>query len=182
MGADQVSFYFRYKERNPAENWKSRAEQVAEFIANIYCGSDYEESYAAASGDDLSEDEELEEYEEEFDADCSIGERYSFINCEEFYGGISEVIENIPEGMKKYYPKFIWELHYYEWYGNIVEEIYGFDGDLEYSGGYEVVGPEDEYDFSIPKPSEEEPYTCPAYVEGDYDGWFRRYWMNPVLR
>lgn len=21
-----------------------------------------------------------------------------------------------------------------------------------------------------------------TYVEGDYDGWFRRYWMNPVLR
>ena len=183
MGADLVSFYFRYKELSPADNWKSRAEQVAAFISNIYCGLDYNESYADINDCDLNEDETPEEYEDE-DGDCSIGENYSSIDCEEFYGGISEVIDSILEGMKKYYPEFIWELHYYEEYGEISEEIYGFDGSREYSGGYEIVGPgnEDEYDFSIPESNEEEPLTCPAYIEGDYDAWFNRYWMNPALR
>ena len=192
MGADLVSFYFRYKDINPSNNWRSKAEKVAEYIQRIYGGNGFEDSFLF-----------IKDFPEEYkavrimDYDVEIDENYCSCDCGEFFGDIDCVIENIKSGMIQHFPEFIWELHRYIEYGDVIESISGYDGKREYGGCYEVLccdeeeDEEDEedseeedegLDFSVPEVTEENPYPCPEYVRGDYYDGFERYWLNPALR
>lgn len=179
MGADLISFYFRYTEVNPSANWKSKAAKVAEFVENVYDGSSLEDSYASI--EDLSPEDCVKD---RIDYDIAFNESYCSCDCTEFYGDVDEVMENIENGMKEYFPEYMWELHRYIEYGNVIEMISGYDGSCLYGGAYEVIccdeEDSEEIDFTVPEATEENPYPCPEYVRGDYDE-FDRYWLNSVF-
>ena len=95
--------------------------------------------------------------------------------------------------MHRFYKEYVWELHYYEQYGDDAgEAIYGWDGSADYEGGYSVINLDyvdnnEEYDFSIPEATKENPYPCPEYVqelrESRYEPYsYKTFWMNPNLR
>ena len=116
-----------------------------------------------------------------------------------YYGSISGVINDITKGMVENYPDIDWEFHYYEWYGEVCEQIWGYDGGVQYKGAYEIVpafysrgngdrryidGVQDDYDFSVPEPMPENPYPCPEYVPGERNSpdEYDIFWINPAFR
>ena len=193
MGADCAKYWFRYKEREPKDDWKQKAITVAAFAGEVLLGNDWQRSYEVAKDYKIDEEDIKDEYYENVqDAGAlDISDGYCSIDQDDNVYGFNydEVSENMTHGMKKFFPEFSWELHYYiRWGLDIDEFICGSDGITEYRGGYSVILPEEDdekkdYDFSIPPKTEDNPYPCPKFIKArkrDPDA-YNVFWMNPKL-
>ena len=123
MGADLVRFIIRFDEHEPTGKWKDRKFEIADFIAKCWNGDGEEEikrkeKALAAVGFDYKYDCDYEQYE------YDDTHRYFEMECPEFYGHISLNIIRMKEGMAKFFPDVDYEFHYYEWYGDVTDEIH----------------------------------------------------------
>ena len=149
MGADQINFSIRYREKNSIFD-KPKREEIEKFIID----------YSVESGIDAEEGT----YSDHFP-------QYSEVTFNTCYGSIGSFCR-LPEAMVENYPGIEFEFHYIEWYGNVVDNAEIYDGEQIYQRAWEVLSeaPEDdEEDEEGEEMTEaiEDPFHAPRYWIAD---------------
>ena len=152
MGADWIVFEIRYREKNNVFNQEKR-KNIEEFILN---------------------------YAEDAYIEAGIMKKhlpkYSRILFDECFGSIGEFC-NLPEDLKAEYPDIQFEFHYLEWYGEVGDEVWIYDGEKLYHRTWDVC-PSDGDDPEVELVTvNNEPYPAPRVWYADEDSYLDPYFI-----
>lgn len=149
MSADWITFEIRYREKGNVFD-KEKRNEIEEYIL------DYAEEAGIESG-----------------IIKNHGPKYSRIVFDECFGSIGEFCK-LPKDLITEYPDIQFEFHYLEWYGEVGDEVWIYDGKKLYRRAWPV-RPADDDDTEVELVTVNgEPYPAPKVWYADED----RY-LNP---
>ena len=124
MGADQINFAIRYREKDGIFD-RPKREEIEEFIID----------YSNTAGVGAEEG-----------TNCVHRSQYSQITFDTCYGHIGAFC-GLPKEMARKYPDHQFEFHYIEWYGDIWDQVDLYDGKQLVHRKWEVLpGNPEDYD------------------------------------
>ena len=133
-----VRFIMQFSEHNSTEDWDERKYKVACFVAACWNLQSKERGWSEISQLSAEECHQwLDEWEEESFGDYEDSCKPFYIENYEFYGRITDTVEEMHAGMKHYFPDIDYEFECYIFNnGDAWEDVTIVEGGKRYDNGF----------------------------------------------
>ncbi len=147
MSADWINIHVRYKQNGADEEWTWKRLRVAHYL-NLCCRHDWaapERLFNALKPDEFYRRNQVPLLEKlEYLNRNNRNKQFEEYEDPDVGGNFEKIRENIVNGLRKYFPEVLFEVHCIVQWGDILDTFWIYDGDQLYKKFYNIESVESE--------------------------------------